>query len=383
VVGGDFQGLGIARSLGQQGIRVCVVDDERSISSYSRYTDHAVRVPNLRDEEGTVASLLDVGRRLGLEGAVLFPTRDETVMACAKRRDELAERFRVPVPPWDVTRWAVDKRLTYRLASTHGVPTPRGFTDDGSIEGFDQPLVVKPAFKPSFLYATGVKAWRVDNLQQLRDRSAQAAAVIPQDEVIVQEYVPGDGRCQYAFCALVRDGEPIASMVVNRRRQHPTQFGRASTFVRTVDMPEVEALSRRLLRALRYDGLVEMEFKLDPRDGQPKLLDINARTWGYHSLGQRAGVDFSALLYEQTVGNTVQTARAETGVGWIRLLTDLPVSVWEILRGRLGLRTLLRSLWECRAESVFSRRDPLPALAELALIPHLVRTRGFSLRDPN
>jgi predicted ATP-grasp superfamily ATP-dependent carboligase len=172
-------------------------------------------------------------------------------------------------------------------------------------------------------------------------------------------------------------------MVVNRRRQHPTQFGRASTFVRTVDMPEIEALSRRLLRALRYDGLVEMEFKLDPRDGQPKLLDINARTWGYHSLGQRAGVDFSALLYEQSVGNTVQAARAETGIGWIRLLTDLPVSVWEILRGRLGLRTLLRSLWECRAESVFSRRDPLPALAELALIPHLVRTRGFSLRDPN
>jgi D-aspartate ligase len=381
VIGGDFQGLGIARSLGEQGIRVCVVDDERSISGYSRYTDQAVRVPSLRDEEGTVSGLLDVGRRLGLQGAVLFPTRDETVMAVAKHRDVLSETFRVPVPPWSTTRWAVDKRLTYRLARKHGVPTPRGFADEASIEGFDLPLVVKPALKPNFLYATGVKAWRVDDLDQLRVRSAQAAAVIPESEVIVQEYVPGDGRFQYAFCALVRDGEPVASMVVNRRRQHPTQFGRASTFVRTVDMPELEALSRRLLRALNYEGLVEMEYKVDPRDGQPKLLDINARTWGYHSLGRRAGVDFSALLYAQSVGAKVPPARAEPGIGWIRLLTDLPVSLWEILRGRLAVRTLLRSLWECRAESVFSRQDPLPALAELALIPYLVRTRGFSLRD--
>jgi hypothetical protein len=92
-------------------------------------------------------------------------------------------------------------------------------------------------------------------------------------------------------------------------------------------------------------------------------------------------VDFSALLYAQSVGITVPEARAETGIGWIRLLTDLPMSLWEMLRGRLSPRTLLGSLWECRAESVFSRQDPLPALAELALIPHLVRTRGFSLRD--
>ena len=36
--------------------------------------------------------------------------------------------------------------------------------------------------------------------------------------------------------------------------------------------------------------------KLDPRDGVQKLLDVNARTWGYHSIGPRAGVDFPRLL---------------------------------------------------------------------------------------
>ena len=37
VIGGDYQGLGIARSLGRRGIPVCVIDDETSIARASRY----------------------------------------------------------------------------------------------------------------------------------------------------------------------------------------------------------------------------------------------------------------------------------------------------------------------------------------------------------
>ena len=50
VVGGDYQGLGIVRSLGRQQIPVCVIDDEKSITRFSRYTTHSVTVPSLREE---------------------------------------------------------------------------------------------------------------------------------------------------------------------------------------------------------------------------------------------------------------------------------------------------------------------------------------------
>ena len=43
VCGGDYQGLGIVRSLGRRGIPVCVIDDERSIARFSRYTTSSVR----------------------------------------------------------------------------------------------------------------------------------------------------------------------------------------------------------------------------------------------------------------------------------------------------------------------------------------------------
>jgi D-aspartate ligase len=96
VVGGDYQGLGIVRSLGRQGVPVCVVDDEYSISKFSKYASHALKVPNLRDERTAVSSLLDLGRRLELKGWILYPTRDELVAAFARYRSELSEIFRVP-----------------------------------------------------------------------------------------------------------------------------------------------------------------------------------------------------------------------------------------------------------------------------------------------
>ena len=50
------------------------------------------------------------------------------------------------------------------------------------------------------------------------------------------------------------------------------------------------------LQEIDYYGLAALEYKLDGADGQFKLLDVNTRTWGYHSVGYVAGVDFPLLL---------------------------------------------------------------------------------------
>ena len=71
VVGGDFHGLGIVRSLGRRGIPVCVVDDEVSIARFSRYTTLSLRAPTLRKARPTIDFLLGTARRHGLEGWVL------------------------------------------------------------------------------------------------------------------------------------------------------------------------------------------------------------------------------------------------------------------------------------------------------------------------
>lgn len=382
VVGGCFQGLGIVRSLGRRGVPVVVIDDEFSVSRYSRYTTRYLRVSNLRDEQKTVDTVLEVGQMLGLEGWVLYPTMEQTVAAFSRYRPQLTEFFRVPTPNWNTVQWAWDKRNTYRLAQELDIPTPKTWYPKNhgeleQIEDTDFPLAIKPAIKEHFIYATKAKAWRADTRKELVERFEQATALVGLGETMIQELIPGDGRQQFAYCAFFKEGQAIGSMVAQRRRQHPPEFGRASTFVETIDQPLLEDLSERFLKAINYYGLVELEYKLDPRDGQYKLLDVNARTWGYHSLGQRAGVDFPYLLFADQFEVPLEARRAKTGVRWIRLVTDLPTGVVEIIHGHLDWRAYLRSLKGIHVESVFSRDDPFPGMIELALVPYLIVKRGF------
>ena len=354
VVGGDYQGLGIARSLGRRGIPVVVVDDERSVAGASRFVTHAERVPDLRTERGTVDALLDVTARLGLDGWVLYPTREETVAAVAAHREVLTERLSVPTPSLTAVAAAWDKRRTYQLAESLGVAVPRCWfpASPADLDAVDlaAPVVLKPAIKEHFFYATKAKAWRVDTRAQLREAYERAVEITGPGEVIVQELVPGGGAAQVAYCALFVRGEAVAEMTVVRRRQHPSDFGRASTFV---------------------------EYKRHPRDGVPRLLDVNARTWGYHSLGAAAGVDFPYLLFREQLGLPVEPVRARPGVRWVRLLTDLPNAVRDVRAGRLRVRPYLRSLRGTDTEAVFSVRDPLPGLYEVALLPYLAVRRGL------
>jgi predicted ATP-grasp superfamily ATP-dependent carboligase len=105
VVGGEHPGLAITRSLGRRGIPVVVVDDQVSVSKFSRFAERVVSVGNLLDERKTVDSVLEIGKKLGLDGWVLFPTRDENVAAFSRYRSELVGQFRVTTPEWETVKF--------------------------------------------------------------------------------------------------------------------------------------------------------------------------------------------------------------------------------------------------------------------------------------
>ena len=381
IVGGDFHGLGIIRSLGRHGVPLCVVDDEYSIGRFSKYTTFTVRAPNLRKEKETVDFLIEMGNRMKLNGWVLFPTRDEHVAAFSRHKQALSEVFRVPTPCWEVTKWAWNKWNTYSLAQKLDIPIPRTWcprtVEEIDLIDAEFPLAIKPSVKEDFFYATKAKAWRAKNRAELKEMFQRASGHVGSNEVLVQEIIPGDGTRQFSSCVFLKHGVVLGSMEAQRWRQHPPEFGRAATFVESVELPIVEELTLKFLRAINYYGLAEVEFKLDPRDGKYKLLDVNARTWGFHALGAPAGVDFSYLLYADQVGDAVATCRGRSGVGWIRMVTDLPTSLGDICAGRLTPKAYMRSLRDFKIESVFCSEDIVPTLAELALIPYLAIKRGY------
>jgi D-aspartate ligase len=374
VVGADYRALGVVRSLGRHGIPVWVLrhGDDR-LAAASRYAKRTLPLPD--GDAARLRLLLD----LPLEGWTLFPSSDETAALVARNHEALAARYRLTTPPWQTLEAAYDKRLTHVLATETGVPHPLTWypRDRDEVAELDVafPVVVKPAVKEGFNALTAAKAWRVDDRPELVRRYDEAAQLIDPLLLTVQEVVPGGGDMQLSFATLCEDGRPLASVTARRTRQFPMDFGRASTYVETIDEPEVVELAHRLLARLRWTGLIEIEFKRDARDGQLKLLDLNARVWGWHTLGARAGIDFSYLAWRLANGESVQPGAGRVGVRWMRLATDLPTALKEMRRGRLAVPAYVRSLLPPRESAIFARDDPLPGLLELPLLVSVLARR--------
>ena len=375
VIGGDYKALGVVRSLGRHGIPVWVLTDDHLLAGWSRFCRRAIPWPAAPEAE-QVARLLELGRACELEGWTLYPAGEEEAAFLARNHDALAQRYRVSVlVPWEILQQAYDKRLAHRLAESVGVDHPRTWQprdrEDAAAYDGPFPAILKPAMRPSLDPFTIDKAWRVADRDSLIARYDEACAASDPAAIMIQELIPGDGDSQLSYAALCSAGEPIAYLVARRARQWPMDFGRASTFVETIDAPDVEDAARRVLAALRFDGIVELEFKRDPRDGALKLLDINPRVWGWHTLGRAAGVDFPYLLWRMVHGLPVAPVRGRVGVRWVRALTDVPTAFGAIRRGTLSLLDYLWSLRPPIECAVFALDDPLPALLELPATVHV------------
>ena len=275
-------------------------------------------------------------------------------------------------PPWELLRSAYDKRELHALATREGLAQPRtAYASDATAAAPPAPpapfpLAIKPAFKVGRNELHAAKAWRVDDADELAERWSAAGELVDPAILMLQEIVPGEE--QLSFAALCRDGEVAACLTARRLRQSPHEFGRASTHVMTIEDESVERDGRRVLGALGLSGLVEVEFKRDPASGTNMLLDVNPRAWGWLSLGERAGVDFTWLLWRQLRGERIEGIRARAGVRWVRLATDLPAVACDLRSHRLTVRDYARSVRRPLAAAVLAGDDPVPALVNTPLL---------------
>jgi D-aspartate ligase len=374
VTGASYRALAVVRSLGRRGVPLRVVrSDEHALAAASRYAGPRLAWPEGGGEQARVDYLCRLADREGVRGWVLIPTHDEEAALVARHHEVLGERYRLTTPPWETLRTAYDKRATHAAGARLGLAQPwtlfpRTAADLAQAEP-RLPVVVKPAYKASTNRLTVDKAWRADDADTLRRRYDEACELVDPAILMIQELIPGDGTAQQSYAALCRDGEVLASLTACRTRQFPMDFGRASTFVETIDDPYVERDARRLLSAIRFTGLVEVEFKAG------LLLDVNPRPWGWQSLGGRAGVDFPYLLWRMASGATVPSARAVTGVRWVRMTTDVMAVASEVRAGRMSARSYLRSLRRPLEFAVFARDDPLPAFVGPLLTARMLAQR--------
>ena len=381
VIVGSFQSLGILRSLAGHGVSTYLIDWDLCVGRFSRCTGRFSVCPPAVEEGRFVQFLKELAVRENLRGWLIYANDDRSVGVLSRNKKELEEFYRIPVPKWEITSAAIDKRETYRLAESVGVPVPRTLYP-GSVEELGNmdiafPAVIKPAIRDNFYDKARKKAVRVDNREQLLREYLKAATLVDPSEIMVQELIPGAAENLYSFGSLFSNGRVLGKVVARRTRQHPAEFGRVTTHAETVHIPELEDMGTRFLEAMGYQGISEVEFMWDPRNGKFKLIEINARFWAWHSLAIAAGVDLPYLMYRDMLGDAVRVDDFEDGVHWIRLLVDVPASAVRIARRKMTIHDYLKTWKGKRTFAVFSWRDPLPFLAEILMVPYIIKIRGL------
>jgi len=382
VMAADYRGLGVVRSLGRRGIPVWVLrQGGHLVAATSRYVRR--NVPWVaRDDCTEIDLLLRLGKKYGLKDWLLFPTDDHAVALISRHHDLLTSQYRITVPPWDQLQFLCDKRLLHQTAHELGIHQPwtvwpRTREELAALD-CPFPVILKPATRLRASSLAVPKAWRVVDRASLLACYDEASVLVGPGNLMVQEIVPGAGEGQISYAAVCKDGRPLASIVARENRQYPRDFGQFSTYVESVDEPRVIDPAVRLLASLHFTGLVEIEFKQDPRNGEFKILDVNPRVWGWHTLSRRVGVDFPYLLWLLVHGQTVPVAHGCSGVRWMHTTADVRVAVQDILQGRLSFRSYLRSFQRPRESAIFAWDDPAPGFLDLPLLAYALGKRCLS-----
>ena len=351
--------LAIVRSLGRKGIKVTSGEAFACSSFYSKYADKKLVYPAPDKQPELFLKKMIETIKNGMYD-VIIPVRDDVNLILSKHEEELTRFTRIPIADYGTLMKGRDKAETLKIAMDNDIPCPETYfiEDDSELKEIMNelkfPVVIKPHRSSG---SRGIKY--VQSSKEL----VQAYGDVQNHfgEAMLQEFIPQGGA--YGVSMLFNRGEPRAIFTHKRLREYPNSGG-PSTLRESVRFPEIEEYATTLLKALDWHGVAMVEFRVDPRDGKPKLMEINPRFWGSLQLAIYSGVDFPYLLYKMAIDGDVEPVfEYKTGVKvrWL-LLGDI---LWF-----LGTSNKLRALpeflkFQGMGYDVLSLSDPMPVIGAI------------------
>ena len=367
VLGKGITALGVVRSLALAGRTPFLVSADEGFVAFSR---HCRLLPSGQSHSAGEDQLPALLERLA-EPMVLMPCSDGWASAVCALTPELARRFPASLAPPEALRGLIDKSAFAEVLRVFDIPHPRthALASEADLTGLAPELFenafLKPCESHEFLRRFDRKAFRIKDREEalVRWREAHAAGL----PMVLQEYVPGPPTAHYFVDGFMdQQGEIRARFARQRVRMDPPDFGN-STYMVSVPLEEVEGAVRsldRLLKGIRYRGIFSAEFKLDPRDGLFKILEVNSRAWWYVGFATDCGVNVCEMAYRDALGLPVASA-TRYAAGRPCVYPHHDWRTWahssDPSLGRL-LRTL--ASWVGASQPIFRWDDPLPSLAE-------------------
>lgn len=367
-------GVGAIRTLGRLGVPVYAITEDRfTPAALSRYVKgwFRSRATGREEPEQLITGLRDIGRHLGRR-SVMIPTDDEAAVLIAEHAGELSDYFLFPPVPSGLPRKLASKWGLYELCCEHGIPAPKSvfpstadelaaFAAHGTF-----PVVVKNAESWVRLRAPVVRSTTVlhtpeELLALIRPRSGTACA-------IVQEYIPRE-YAQDWIVHLYCDANSNCVVLFTgvKVRSWPPHTG-VTAYAYAAANPGLTQLAERFCKAIGFQGIADLDWRLDRRDGQYKLTDFNPRMGNQFRLFETtAGIDVVRALHLDLTGRPLPVSQDVKPRRIVVEHIDLPARLAYGVSGRSAGSKAPHAPTEL---AWLAPDDPLPFLA---MLPRLAK----------
>jgi predicted ATP-grasp superfamily ATP-dependent carboligase len=387
--------LALVRSLGCKGIDVTV--GERTFlntSFFSRYCSRRIVYPSPRRYPDQFIDFITKEIKENYYEC-LYPMEEETLLLLAQHRSEISKYTYLLIPDSQKIEFVRDKGNLLRFAEGHGIPIPKTIYGPPTSTLPPEPCKVQGAGpeskvvqdSPASNVVQGLALQQVDSVPipavikpRISSGSFGIAYVTKREDLIplyqkihaqypfplVQEWIP-DGGGTFGFSALFDGGSNVKAAFIHKKlRMYPIQGG-PSTLREGVEHPQIMALGLSLLKSLNWTGVAMAEFKVDPRDGIPKLMEVNPRFWGSLHLAIISGVDFPYLIFKMARGDPFDPVLGYTVGKRCRWLLFGDILHFFSNPHRFHLDPSFFHFFEPdTAYDIISQEDPLPILGAMA-----------------
>lgn len=291
IVGTDINAYNMAISFHEEyNIKpILVGKEEMSFTKWSNIIGHVEIHANLWDKTAFVNVLTQVAKKYETAGKklLLVGTNDFYVRLIIENADELKKMYVFNYMSEELMNNLLVKSNFYQLCEEHGIDAPKTYyyscyTKEPFNEEVLYPLIIKPSNGVQYYknkFPGQQKVYRVDNKEQLDDVIAQVNASGYEEDLIIQDYIPGDDTYMWdsVFYMNSKGKAELGTFAQVVLQEHTvTAIGNYTALITRYNEEMMKKL-QGFLEAVGYVGFANFDLKFDERDGKFKVFEVNIR----------------------------------------------------------------------------------------------------------
>ncbi len=318
LLGSDANVYGMARSFYMQyGVTsLAIGKGALAATSNSKLVQIAVVEPQLEDDAVFVKTLQNFAAKHTDRTLVLVSCGDNYTGLMARNRAALEGLYHFACPTPELVEQLDTKEFFYKACEAHGLSYPKTFGCTNQnyktvTLPFDFPCIIKASNSVAYWnckFPHKKKVFVAYNQQEFDEICAAIYSSSYQDNLVLQEYIPGDDNCMRVLNCYSGLDHKVHLMALGRpllEEQTPEGIGNYAAILSIKDEELMERM-KAFLEDVGWEGFSNFDMKYDSRDGQYKLFEMNPRQGRSSFFVTASGYNLAKWLVEDVVEHKEQ-----------------------------------------------------------------------------